>query len=294
MSEFGIDDPSLGAGIYRIMRGSTRELNMLRIATLISIVALALAACGGDSDSATETEPPATSLVSTTAPPAASTTSSTTSAPTTTPGATTTSVTTSTVAPGVEGDAYDLWVPQPDEPAIIGVVGVRHDDTLNLRSGPGVTFEVLATLDPTFDRIIGTGEAWQLPSGEVWWKIDAGVEGWANQRYMSRLSGVDDVTSFIVDRLGEIPAAETMLDLGLTAVDGFAGFDVPTTVVSVAPTVADLGEITLDVVGIGDDSEGGFRLHVFGQPTEGGDGFSLMAVEATRFCQRGVDEGRCV
>ena len=42
------------------------------------------------------------------------------------------------------------------------------------------------------------------------------------------------------------------------------------------------------------DSEGGIRLHIFGQPTDSGEGFSLMAVEATRMCQRGVSEGRCV
>lgn len=253
---------------------------------LMCALAMVMAACGGDSeDASTEGEPPATSSTTT----AATSTTSTTKA-----NATTTTTTTSTTFPGVDGAPYDLWVPQPEETARIGVVGVRHDDTLNVRSGPDVSFDVLATLDPTFDRITGSGAAWQLPSAAVWWKIDAGVEGWANQRFMSRLSDVDDVTAIIVDRLGEIPAAETMLDLGLIAVDAFAGFEVATVVVSVAPSVGDLGEITLDVVGIGDDSLGGFRLHVFGQPAEGGAGFSLKTVEGTNFCQRGVDDGLCI
>ena len=40
---------------------------------------------------------------------------------------------------------------------------------------------------------------------------------------------------------------------------------------------------------------GGERLHVFGQPLDSGEGFSLMAVEATVMCDRGVtDEGFCV
>lgn len=261
---------------------------MRRIVRLVCVLTMTVAACGGDSDDTADNEPTTTAVVTTTTVP--TTTTSTTASTTTTAAATTST----TVVAGAEGESYDLWVPEPEEGTIIGVVGVRHDDTLKLRSGPAVSFDVLATLDPTFDRITGTGEGWQLPSGEVWWKIDAGVQGWANQRFMSRLSDVDDVTSIIVDRLGEIPAAETMLDLGLMAVDAFAGFAVPTIVVSVAPTVDDLGEITLDAVGIGDDSEGGFRLHVFGQPTDGGEGFSLMSVEAMRFCQRGVVEGQCV
>jgi hypothetical protein len=59
-------------------------------------------------------------------------------------------VATTTVPPVAEpiGEPYDFWVPVPSEGAIIGVVGVRHDDMLNIRSGPDVTFDVIATLEP--------------------------------------------------------------------------------------------------------------------------------------------------
>ncbi len=233
---------------------------------------------------------PATTGETTTAPP-------TTASTTTTQAATTTSTeATTTTAAGPPGEAYDFWVPVPAEGAIVGVVGVRHDDVLNVRSGPGIDFPVVATLGPTRSGITGTGNGWQLPSGAVWWEIDAGgVVGWANQRYLSRLDGVDDMTSFVVDRLGEIPAAETMLDLGLLVANALADADVGSDVVmSVAPSVGDLGEVTYDVVGLGDDSLAGWRLHVFGEPTGGGEGFSLKSVEATVFCQRGISDGRCV
>jgi hypothetical protein len=273
-----------------------REDSMNRLLIAASVLVLVAAACGdgdatsttagdaGDTTMATTTLAPTTTQATTTLP---STTAATTS--TTAPGSTTT-------APSDSGAPYDLWVPQPDEGAIVGVIGVRHDDVLNVRSGPGIEFDVVTTLDPTSAGVSGTGEGWQLPSGAVWWRIEAGgVTGWANQQYLSRLSDVDDVTSVIVERVGEIPVAETMLDLGLAAVGGYAGSDVSDdTVVSVAPTVGDLGEITLDVVGLGDDTTAGFRIHVFGQPTDGGEGFSLMAAEATVFCQRGVDGGRCI
>jgi hypothetical protein len=194
------------------------------------------------------------------------------------------------------GEPYDFWVPMPSEGAILGVVGVRHDDMLNVRSGPGVTFDVVERLEPTQTGIAGVGEGWQLPPGSVWWRIEAdGVVGWASQQFLSRLGGVDDLTSFVVGKLGEIPVAETMLDLGLTVANTFANVDSGSSiVVSVAPTVGDLGEVTYDVTGLGDDSVGGYRLHIFGQPSDSGGGFSLMAVEATTMCQRGVSDGLCV
>lgn len=269
--------------------------------------ALVLAACG---DASTQTVPAGSGVATTTSLPPTSTVApvtttipdvvdTTTTAPSVLPTTTTVpSVPTTTVPPTTEpiGEPYDFWVPMPSEGPILGVVGVRHDDTLNVRSGPGVTFDVIATLGPTQTGIAGTGEGWQLPSGSVWWKIEAdGVVGWANQRFLSRLGGVDDLYSFVVGELGEIPVAETMLDLGLIVANTFADVDSGSdVVVSVAPTVGDLGEVTYDVIGLGDDSLGGYRLHIFGQPTDSGEGFSLMAVEATALCQRGVSGGLCV
>lgn len=194
------------------------------------------------------------------------------------------------------GEPFDLWVPVADEGPIIGVVGVASDDTLNVRAGPGVEFEVVATLEATQTGIAGTGRGWLPPGSSPWWEIEAdGVVGWANQRFLSRLGGTTDVTSMVVSQLGQTPLAETMLDLGLTVADVFADRDVSSDIVVVAPpTVGDLGEITIDVVGLGDDSVGGYRLHVFGQPTESGEAFSLMAVESTALCRRGVSEELCV
>lgn len=62
---------------------------------------------------------------------------------------------------------------------------------------------------------------------------------------------------------------------------------------SVAPTMGDLGEVTYDVIGLGDDATLGYRLHVFGQAVS--DGISLHSVERTALCTRGVTtDGLCV
>jgi len=207
----------------------------------------------------------------------------------------TTSITVPPVARPI-GESYDFYVPTPVEGAIVGVVGVRYDDMLNLRSGPDVTFDVVATLEPTLAGIAGTGEGWQLPTGSVWWKVNAdGVVGWANHQFLSRLGGVDDLTSYVVGNLGKIPVAQTMLDLGLIVANTIADVDNRSdVVVSVSPTLGNLGEVTYDVVGLEDDSVGGYRLHIFGQPTEGDGSFSLVAVEATTMCLRAVSEDLCV
>ena len=289
-----------------------RSRYLPRFVPLMLLLSL-LAACSDSADDAADTTlPTATTRVSST-----SALSSTTVAMTTTIAPTTTVAPTTTTTPGVTdfvttlppalsttvppvarpiGEPYDLWVPLPSEGAILGVVGVRHDDLLNVRSGPDVTFDVVERLEPTQTGIAGAGEGWQVPSGSVWWRIETGgVVGWASQQFLSRLGGVDDLTSFVVDRLGEVPVAKTMLDLGLIVANTFADEDTGSRiVVSVPPTVGDLGEVTYDVMGLADDSVGGYRLHIFGQPGDGGGGFSLMAVEATTMCQRGVSDGLCV
>ena len=100
-----------------------------------------------------------------------------------------------------------------------------------------------------------------------------------------------------------IPVADTMLDLGLMVGQLMASQEPPSrVVVSVAPNVFEaLGEMTVDVVNIGDDSVLGFRLDIFAHSAEdwmqGDPGpFTLKSVEQTLMCysHRGVSkEGLC-
>ena len=86
-----------------------------------------------------------------------------------------------------------------------------------------------------------------------------------------------------------------MTDLGRVVAEALASDEPPSRIVmTVSPTVGDLGEVTYDVVGLGDDALRGFRLHVFGTPSESGEGFVLRSVEQTLLCGRGVNAGLCV
>ncbi len=151
----------------------------------------------------------------------------------------------------------------------------------------------MAELSPETDDLHAEGAARVLPES-IWYEVVAGdTAGWVNSRYVGYAGGVDDATAEVVASLGAIPMAETMVDLGTLVAETVASEDPPSRItIAVAPSVGDLGEITMDVIGLGDDSVLGFRLHVFGQPD--GEGFSLRTVERMVLCGRGVSGEICV
>ena len=226
------------------------------------------------------------------------------------------------VTTSLPGEPYEFG---PAGGASLAVVGVDHDDVLNVRDVPageiiatldllppivGVldvrdarTGEVIASLHGWEGGIVATGMTRKLPAS-IWHEVHvAGMTGWASGAYLAQVGLTDDVTSQVVAALGEIPVADTMLDLGLMVGQLMASQEPPSrVVVSVAPNVFEaLGEMTVDVVNIGDDSVLGFRLDIFAHSAEdwmqGDPGpFTLKSVEQTLMCysHRGVsEEGLC-
>ena len=247
-------------------------------------VALALgltgaAACGGDDD-----EDATTGTTTTSTSPADTTTGGDGTGATPEPG---------TAAPAdgsLPGEPIDIY-PYADTP--LGVVGVAADDTLNVRSGPGTDFDVVVELDPLADDLVATGTNRQLEDRSVWAELTVGAEtGWANTAFLATPGAVNDVTS----ELDELPAAETLVEIADRVVELRAPFEpVPEVTVVAGPTVGDLGEITVDALGYGDDALAGERLHVFATPNPDGESFTTRTVEATYLCARGVTpEGICV
>ncbi len=267
-------------------------MRVSRWSILLCTFVLVVASCSDDDSAATTTDPTTTGAVptstsqpatATTAAPGTGTTKPTTTAePTTT---TTPAATTTTIA----GEPFDIY---PPKGAVLAVVGVAHDDVLNVRKDPGLS-TVVTTLGPLADDIVSAGEGWRLPT-TVWWKVVAnGKTGWVNASYVAYLGATDDLTSLVVERYGGYPIAPTMAELGLIVAETLASADPSSAIVmTVPPTVGNLGEVTYDVIGFGDDSVVGQRIHVFGTPD--GSGFSLKSVEATVLCDRGVSAGLCV
>jgi hypothetical protein len=250
----------------------------MRLQTTLAVLGIVVAACGGDIDAGGTTTTAVEATTTTVAHP------TTTLAPTTT----TVAPTSTTLA----GEPADMG---PSSGAILAVIGVSHDDVLNLRAGPGADQPILGRIPPTYDELIAGGETRRIP-GAFWTKVRyEGTEGWVNMRYIAYLGSVDDITAQVIAQLGERPEASTMTELGQILAEALASDDPPSDIVnSVEESSGDLGEVTFDVVGVGDDAIRGVRLHIFGENLDGH--FQLRTIEQTLFCDpaRGVDEGSCV
>lgn len=239
------------------------------------------AACGSGAGDATTTTTIVAPTTSTTQP-----TTTTTVAPTTT--TTAPEPTTTTLA----GESIDFGPARGD---ILMVVGVRHDDVLNLRTGPGTDQPIRDEVPPTYSGLVAQGNTRDLSPG-FWIEVDyEDTLGWVHMSFIAYEGAVTDETSTVIAELGERPVEPTMTDLGELVASVFASEgEAESDIVQVtAVSVGDLAEVTFDVVGLGDDAVLGFRLHLFAEEVAGG--FSLRSVEVTTLCGRGVtEEGLCV
>lgn len=252
---------------------------------LVPAVALLLVAGGCSEDGAGDSSASTTTGASATTTTASDTTASASS----TSGDTTS--TTAEPATTLAGEPFDGFVSDGD---VLGVMGVAQDDVLNIRAAPGIGQAIVTEAEPTADDLVTSGRARLLPNS-IWYEVTVnGETGWASVAFVAFVGGTDDMTAEFLDGRPPIEA-ETMVDLGLEIANELASDAPPSRVEqSVAPTVGDLGEVTYDVVGIGDDAVAGFRLHIFATPTESGEGFALKSIERTWFCSRGLSGELCV
>lgn len=269
------------------------------IVTAVVAVALLFGACAADGDEATpasddteeSTTTTSTAATTTTTTATDATASSSSSTASTASTAVSSTATTSGGATTLPGEEFIGYVTEGD---VLGVVAVRHDDVLNIRALPGADQKVVATAAPTDVDLVATGRARLLP-GAIWFELTQGTTtGWANARYLGHVARTDDVTAAFLADYGEAPEAETLVQLGELVAAEFASVDPPSAIVlTVAPSVGDLGEVTYDVIGLGDDSVLGFRLHLFATEGEGGESFVLRTIEQTLFCMRGTAGDIC-
>lgn len=248
------------------------------VLALTAALLLGLTACGDD-DGDDEGSPGPTTTE-------AADGASTTTASTTTEAATssTAEATASTAPEDLPGEPIDIY---PYEGATLAVVGVAADDTLNVRSGPGTDFAVVAELDPLSEEAVATGQNRDLGDA-LWVEVEvAGTTGWVNVLYVAQAGATTDITADVpatsaanVGALAEAIAATRV---------GEGEGPTPTVTIVAGPTDT---EVTVDVIGLADDSLKGERLRI--EATPGGDGVTAATVEATALCARGVTaDGLC-
>lgn len=277
-----------GAGACKdhAMRGKPiprigRLIEMITRRPVIAVLIVGVVACGGPSAATTTTTIPGTTTTSGII--------STTTTPTTVPDSTTTTGspgTTTLTDTTLPGEAIEFGPVAGDR---LMVIGVSHDDVLNLRRLPGTAFEIIAGIPSDYLDLTARGNTRDIGTS-LWVEVSyEGDTGWVHMSFVGYQGSTDDLTAFVVDQLGERPTAGSMTELGAMIADLFVSDDPPTTVTKVIDdTVGDLGEVTYDVVGFGDDSVRGVRLHVFGEQFEGG--FAFRNLEVTYLCGRGVTE----
>jgi hypothetical protein len=250
---------------------------------LLATLAVLAAACGGAAGDATTSTSSTTNPSTTITTRPATTTTVDTSTTTTAPARPTTTI--------LAGEPIDFGPANGD---VMVVVGVRHDDVLNLRAAPGAGQPIRDEIPPTFADLVAQGNTRDLSPG-FWIEVEyEGTVGWVNLAFIAYGGDVSDETSTVIDELGERPVEPTMTALGEAVADVFDSDEEPQSdIVQVTEVVeGDLAEVTYDVIGLGDDSVLGFRIHVFAE--ESSDGFTLRSVETTLLCARGVSGGVCV
>ncbi|WP_419837738.1 SH3 domain-containing protein [Candidatus Poriferisodalis sp.] len=267
-------------------------LGIALLALAVAIAALVIAVGDDDNvDGADQSEATATTSAPVAATPAPIPTTTIGTVQTLPPTPTTTAdqqIVTATTTAEVEVDDG------AEQRLILAVVGIGYDSTLNVRDEPGG--QIVARLDSTDTGVVPTGTI-QVVTGVSWHEVHAaGVVGWVSGEYVTPLGATIDATTEIVGRLGETPSAANLAALGRTVAGAMASEEPESRVrISGEPTVGELSEVTMDVVGQPDDSIRGFRLHIFA--TRNSDGtFTLRNVEGTVMCyiERGVDaQGIC-
>lgn len=208
------------------------------------------------------------------------------------PGPTTT--TTAVEAGPLPGERVELY---PYAGARLAVVGVAAGDRLNVRSGPGPDFDVVFELEPTAMTATATGHNRSVGEEGFWSEIAVdGRNGWANTAFLLQPGQVSDVTAALFPASADRPEAKTLAELAMAVGRLRAGEDPELDIVVVDEVPGpDGGEVTVDVVGFGDDATGGERLTIAATGSRDGDSFTVRAVEATTFCRRGVTDDRlCV
>lgn len=174
-------------------------------------------------------------------------------------------------------------------------MAVAYDDILNLRAAPGTDQSVLATAGPTEAALVATGRQRLLSSSGIWSEVElGGTTGWVSSSFVAYMGGTDDFTAEYIADFGRSEAG-TMEELGEIIAANLASEDPPSRIVrSVAASVGDLGEVTYDVIGLGDDALAGYRLHIFARDEGSSGTFEVTTIERTIFCSRGLRGESCI
>ena len=203
---------------------------------------------------------------------------------------------------GLPGDPFDIGPPAGAE---LDVVGVRYDDVLNFRERPDPSAPIVDTAAPesTTPRVVSAGDG-RLLTRSAWWRVTVGgEEAWANLRFLGMLGATDDVFDELADALPSTSAA-TVDELVEAIGESRASGPEPSVelVTPVEGLDADGAQVTIDVIGLGDDAVKGERILLtfdltFDDPNASDRevvSYELVGASSTAICGRGLSGEACV
>lgn len=197
----------------------------------------------------------------------------------------------------VHGESQETFY--SEEGAEVGVAGLLPEDVpLEIHAEPTPETEIIAELEPTDAVVLGGHERSHVASENEgsWVEIQlADGYGWVHQDNLYYFGQNADATDDYSDHIDPAPSSEDIAEsVGEHAIaewdpDGAVGDW------RLVTTPEDQGEdfYRVDVVGMMDDAQAGYRLFVHVEETDAGQ--ELVQVESTLLCSRGVSEdGLCL
>ncbi|MDH3683695.1 MAG: hypothetical protein OEV40_27555 [Acidimicrobiia bacterium] len=199
------------------------------------------------------------------------------------------------------GEPFDIG---PPAGSALDVVGVRYDDVLNFRTMPNPSAPIVDTVAPEASTaVIVSSGGGRLLTSSAWWEVTVdGQSAWANLRFLGMLGATDDILAELVAGLAST-SAPTVDELIDAIADARA--DGPEPLVELVTPVegldADGAQVTIDVLGIGDDAVKGERLVltfdlVFVDPDAAElevEAYELVDAQRTVICGRGLTGQLC-
>lgn len=193
----------------------------------------------------------------------------------------------------------------PDKGQPLYVVGVEHNDQLNIRNTPDANANILIQVPPLAPPLYSLGQGWQLPSGAIWWQVESNDGqnsnlGWANLKYLAALGASIDIT----EKLSEIKNTK-IENLANVIASTLTNNKMANNIVVIEPAHgidAQGGAMQFDLLGFADDSVRGERIRVVfdfvwdetGAVRRITDQAIIRTAFSTPICVRGVNDGICI
>ena len=195
-------------------------------------------------------------------------------------------------APTLAGEVIEIEQPEIQVEAVL--IGVSSSEAVMLHALPGLD-QPLAGDVPAGTSIEPMGQAFETEDGLIWWQVRAGrLTGWIQPSIAYR-GPAEIVTDSVLASFGDQGRFDSPEDAALAVANQIAADQDIAEIIVVSTTTIESppsATVTVDLLGLDDDSVLGYRLIVAsGQAT----GWQPASIIQASLCARGVSaEGLCL